>query len=102
MRLSFNDVVLDVDNRLVSKSGRKINLQPKLFDLLAFFAQNPNRLIRYQEILVNVWPGVTVSEGSIKVAMCYLRKALGDDIDEYIFSVRKHGYRFVGAVIIRF
>jgi predicted ATPase len=49
-----------------------------------------------------VWPDVTVEEGSLRVHMSALRKALGDGQlgrQRYITNVKGRGYRFVAPVM---
>jgi DNA-binding winged helix-turn-helix (wHTH) protein len=53
------------------------------------------------ELIAQVWPDVTVEEGSLRVHMSALRKALGDgqlDRRRYIANAKGRGYCFVAPV----
>jgi hypothetical protein len=58
-------------------------------------------VIAKQELIDHVWPDVTVEEGSIRVHMAAIRKALGDGQfgNRYIANIKGRGYSFVGTVV---
>jgi Transcriptional regulatory protein, C terminal len=49
----------------------------------------------------HVWSDVTVEEGSLRVHVAAIRKALGDDQfgNRYIANIKGRGYSFVGTVV---
>src|SRR5258707_10140986 len=49
----------------------------------------------------HVWPDVTVEEGSLRVHVAAIRKALGDGQsgNRYIANIKRRGYSFVGTVV---
>jgi len=54
------------------------------------------------ELIAQVWPDVIVEEGSLRVHMSALRKALGDGQiggQRYIANIQRQGYRFVAPVM---
>src|SRR5712672_3986187 len=52
------------------------------------------------ELIARAWPDVTVEEGSLRVHLSALRKALGDGQfgNKYIASIQGHGYSFIAPV----
>jgi TolB-like protein/DNA-binding winged helix-turn-helix (wHTH) protein/Tfp pilus assembly protein PilF len=74
-----------------------VTLPPKAFDTLVFMVRNSGRLMEKDELIKALWPDSFVEEGSLSNNIFVLRKALGED-PQYIETVPKRGYRFVGAV----
>ena len=76
-------------------------LGSRALDILIYLAERPGELIAKQELLDRVWSDVTVEEGSIRVHVFAIRKALGDGQfgNRYIANIRGRGYSFVGTVV---
>src|ERR1700724_2803199 len=55
MVLSFSDVEVDLDQRMVRRSGAETRMTRAEFNLLAFFLQNPGRALSRDVILNSVW-----------------------------------------------
>jgi DNA-binding winged helix-turn-helix (wHTH) protein len=53
-------------------------LGSRALDILIYLAEHPGEVIAKQELLDRVWLDVTVEEGSIRVHVFAIRKALGD------------------------
>jgi DNA-binding winged helix-turn-helix (wHTH) protein len=45
MRYAFEDCVLDLRRRELSKGGQPVDLEPQVFDLLAFLIRNRDRVV---------------------------------------------------------
>lgn len=54
-RLIFEDIVMDMDSREVIRSGHRLELTAKEFDLLHLFMQNPKRLLTRDLIMDKIW-----------------------------------------------
>ncbi|WP_018753090.1 response regulator transcription factor [Paenibacillus sanguinis] len=54
-RLIFEDVVMDLDSREVMRSGQRLELTAKEFELLHLFMQNPKRLLTRDLIMDKIW-----------------------------------------------
>jgi DNA-binding winged helix-turn-helix (wHTH) protein/Tol biopolymer transport system component len=100
--LRFGPVRLIPFERIVLKDGEPVTLTPKAFDLLAYMASHPGRLLSKDELLRAVWPDVTVEESNLSYNVFAIRRALGEDDDgkRYIETVPKRGYRFVPHVTV--
>src|SRR5262249_7084478 len=64
-------------------------------DLLALLVQRAGQVVANDELMAQVWPNVHVDEGSLRVHVAALRKALGDG---YIANAPGRGYSFVAPV----
>lgn len=54
-RLSFEDIILDLDSREVLRAGQRLELTAKEFELLYLFMQNPKRLLTRDLIMDKIW-----------------------------------------------
>jgi Tol biopolymer transport system component/DNA-binding winged helix-turn-helix (wHTH) protein len=99
-RFRFADVELDLGRFEVTRSGRRLGLEPKAVDVLRFFVERPGRLLTRDELLDGVWPGVAVTPNALTRVVAQLRRELGDDAAEarYIETVPTRGYRFIAVV----
>jgi DNA-binding winged helix-turn-helix (wHTH) protein/Tol biopolymer transport system component len=99
--LRFGPVTLIPAERLVLKDGRSVPLTPKAFDLLAFMAAHPGRLLTKDELMQAVWPDAIVEESNLSYNVFAIRKALGEgeETERYVETVPKRGYRFLPQVI---
>ncbi len=97
--LEFDDFMLDVDGRALSRRGEPVHLTPKLLDTLILLVERRGETVTKDEILQRIWPGLVVEEGGLTRNISLLRKALGEeDGGRYIATIPKQGYRFVVAV----
>ena len=76
-------------------------LGSRALDVLVYLAERPGEVIPKKELMDHVWPGVTVEEGSLRVHVAAIRKALRDGQfgSRYIANIKGRGYAFVGTVI---
>ncbi len=98
--VTFGPVTLVPGERAVLKDGRPVALTPKAFDLLAYLAANPGRLLTKDELMREVWPDTVVEESNLASNVFAIRRALGESADgeRYIETVPKRGYRFIAPV----
>ncbi|WP_059046303.1 response regulator transcription factor [Paenibacillus rubinfantis] len=54
-RLIFEDIVMDLDSREVTRGGQRLELTAKEFELLHLFLQNPKRLLTRDLIMDKIW-----------------------------------------------
>ncbi len=94
-RLAFDDLELDLLARRVTRSGRRIDLQPREFRLLEFMMRHIGQVVTRTMLLEGVWdyhfdPGTNV----IDVHVSRLRKKLDDGgARPLLHTVRGAGYR---------
>ncbi|HEY8411526.1 MAG TPA: alpha/beta fold hydrolase, partial [Pyrinomonadaceae bacterium] len=94
---SFDVFRVDPAERLLFKENREVPLTPKVFDTLLVLLENSSHVLTKQELMQKVWPDSFVEENNLAQNISILRKALGE---QYIQTVPKRGYRFVGAVSV--
>src|SRR5678816_1169268 len=96
----FGPYVLNMVQRVLTRSGETISLTPKATDLLALLVENAGQLLEKEELLKAIWPDTFVEEGNVSQAIFQLRRALGDNrsTPKYIETVTRRGYRFISPV----
>lgn len=94
-KLEFDDVVIDIKGRIVTKKGVQIDLSPKEFDLLVTLAENEGRVMSREYLLSHVWgEDFYGDDRTVDVHIRWLREKLEDDPSnpKYIQTVRGIGY----------
>jgi DNA-binding winged helix-turn-helix (wHTH) protein len=95
----FGPFRLEPDERRLVRDSQTIPLTPKALDLLVILVQNAGSLLKKEDLLERMWPGVFVEEVNLAQNVSALRKALGGDGREaFIQTVAGTGYRFVASV----
>jgi predicted ATPase/DNA-binding winged helix-turn-helix (wHTH) protein len=99
--LKFGPFELSVSERLLRRDREVLPLGSRALDILVYLAERPGEVIAKQELIDYVWPDVTVEEGSLRVHVAAIRKALGDGQfgNRYIANIKGRGYSFVGTVV---
>ena len=87
--------------RVLLRDEAVVDLSPKLFDMLLYLIEHPDRVVGKEELMSALWPGRIVEEGNISQIVYGLRKALGNqgDMGRCIATVPGHGYRFTAPVL---
>src|SRR6267143_226663 len=101
--LTFGPFELSSSERVLRREGEALPLGGRALDILIYLAERPGEVIAKQELMDHVWSDVTVEEGSIRVHVAAIRKALGDGQfgNRYIANIKGRGYSFVGNVVSR-
>jgi two-component system KDP operon response regulator KdpE len=90
-------LTIDLDARRVIINGQLVKMTPTEFQLLAYLAKNPGRVLTLQQILENVW-GWEYQDSLeyVHVYMSHLRKKIEEDPKQprYIMTEYGIGYRF--------
>jgi predicted ATPase/DNA-binding winged helix-turn-helix (wHTH) protein len=100
-KLRFGPFELSIGERLLRRDGQVLPLGGRALDILIYLADRPGEVIAKQELIDHVWSDVTVEEGSLRVHVAAIRKALGDGQfgNRYIANIKARGYSFVGTVV---
>jgi DNA-binding winged helix-turn-helix (wHTH) protein/tetratricopeptide (TPR) repeat protein len=89
---------IDLLARELRVAGRVCAVEPRVFALIAYLAQRPDRVVTRQELLRGVWPDQRVSDAALARAVMKARQVLGDTGESSpIRTVPRVGYRFVAA-----
>lgn len=96
----FNGVSLDPATRELQRDDCRIDVEPKVLDLLICLIENRDRALDKDELQERVWPGLIVTEASLTRCVMKARRAVGDESKPYrvIRTVHGYGYRFVGEL----
>ncbi|GAA3342640.1 response regulator transcription factor [Actinoplanes sp. NPDC048791] len=89
---------VDVGERSASLADQPLALTRKEFDLLAYLAARPGRVVSRRELLEEVWRQPSVGEDqTIDVHLYWLRRKLGESAAKprYLRTVRGVGFRLV-------
>ena len=96
-RLRVADLVIDVPDRRVRRAGHEIELTATEFNLLAFLAANPRRVLSRAQILDEVWEqGFEGESNIVDIYISYLRKKIDCFEPPLIRTVRGVGYTLRG------
>jgi DNA-binding winged helix-turn-helix (wHTH) protein len=101
MRLVWSEYELDEERFELRRGGAKVPVQPKVLELLLTLVRARDRVVLRRELFDAIWPGLTVSEASLSRAILEARRAIGDDLQQALVTVRGRGFRFVLDVIER-
>lgn len=86
----------------ISRNGRQLTLEPRLIDLLVFFAQHSGEVLSRDELIDNVWKRSIVTNHVVTQSISELRKSLKDNDEDspvYIATVPKRGYKLMVPLI---
>src|ERR1700751_2355451 len=99
--LRFGPFELSIRERMLRREGEVLPLGDRALDILNYLVERPGEVISKQELIDHVWSDVTVEEGSLRVHISAIRKALRDGQfgNRYIANVKGRGYSFVGSVV---
>src|ERR1700692_2177602 len=100
-KLRFGPFERSTRERVLRRAGAVLPLGSRALDILIYLAERPGEVIAKQELMDHVWSDVTVEEGSLRVHVAAIRKALGDGQfgNRYIANIKGRGYSFVGTVV---
>jgi len=103
-KVSFEPFELDAHSGELYKHRLKLKLQGHPIQILAMLLERPGELITREEIQQKLWPRESETfvdfEHGLNTAVRKLRQALGDEAEtpQYIETLPRRGYRFVGEV----
>jgi two-component system KDP operon response regulator KdpE len=95
-RVTVGDLTIDYDRRRLLRGDEEIRLTPKEFELLAFLARNPDRVLTHRAILKEIWGANAVDQPEhLWVLVAQLRKKIELDPSHprYLLSEPWVGYR---------
>lgn len=94
--IAVGDFRIDLQTRVVSVAGKEVHLTPKEFDLLAYMARRPEKVLTHTTLLKAVWGPQSVQQPEyLRVFINQLRKKIEpDETPRYILTEPWVGYRF--------
>ena len=96
-KIRTGQITMDTESRQVFFGKSPVHIGPTEYRLLEFFMTHTKRVFTRTQLLDHVWgTNVYLEERTVDVHIRRLRKILATgDLDQYIQTVRSHGYRFV-------
>ncbi|MEX0915412.1 MAG: winged helix-turn-helix domain-containing protein [Wenzhouxiangellaceae bacterium] len=93
----FGEYELCVQTRELLHNGKRVEIQERIFCLLAFLIENRDRAVSKEELVAAIWEDKPISETVIPRAIMKARRAVGDDgtPPSTIRTIRGYGYRFM-------
>ena len=99
----FGAYEFDTDRRVLCLAGTPVDLEPKVFDLLAYLIQHHDQFVSREKLYAQLWSQQFVSEAALTYCIAEARKAVGDNgrAQRVIKTVHGRGYRFIAPVARR-
>lgn len=100
-KIRLGEIVIDFDERTVSKESTSTHLTPKELDLLRYLTQHANEVLSHRELLQAVWgPDYGDQVDYLRVFVKNLRKKMEQNPEhpQYITTEPWVGYRLKGTV----
>src|ERR1700737_1183099 len=76
--ICFGPFRLLAAERVLEKGGVRVRLGSRALDILIALVERPTEVVSQRELIERVWPDLAVDEGSLRVHISALRKALGE------------------------
>lgn len=96
--LSFSDVEVDLQRRVVKRKGDEVKFTRAEYNLLAFFLQNPDRALSRDVLLNSVWGYDSFpNTRTVDAHVVRLRQKLEPEPEapRYFVTIHGVGYRFI-------
>ena len=101
--IRFGAFELDIEGRVLRKSGMRVRLGGQPMEILLLLAGRPGEVVSRDELRQRLWPGDQVVDFDVglSTAMRKLRDALRDTADRprFIETLPRRGYRFIAPVV---
>jgi DNA-binding winged helix-turn-helix (wHTH) protein len=95
----FDQFQLDETDRILTKSGKRIQIPPKVFDTLLALVQKSGQIADKEYLIGKIWPTTFVEENNLNKTVSAVRKVLGDSEGrKFIETIPKRGYLFSAEI----
>src|SRR5215813_2981621 len=94
----FADFTLDLQRGCLRRDGHEVKLRPKSYETLKYLVENPGRVLTKDELLRAIWPDSFVTDDSLVQCLREVRRALGDESQQYLKTLPRRGYIFDAEV----
>uniref|UniRef100_UPI002147E567 winged helix-turn-helix domain-containing protein n=1 Tax=Tahibacter caeni TaxID=1453545 RepID=UPI002147E567 len=98
--LRFGAFELDPAARELRRDGERLELPSSAFDGLVYLIRHRDRAVGRDELMAAIWGRADVADSLLGQTLVRLRRTLGDsgDTQQWIRTVPRFGYRWIGAV----
>src|SRR6516164_6111116 len=96
----FADCELSIERIELQRAGKIVDMEPQVFDVLAYLLRHRERVVPKTELLDQIWGNRFVSESALSSRIKSARRAVGDTgrDQRVIQTIYGRGYRFVADV----
>lgn len=96
----IDDWIINPAEGVLTRGDEIVHLEPRVMDVLVYFASRPGEVISRGELERDVWHGALVGYDAVSATIIKLRKAFNDNAKEprFIATVPKKGYQLVASV----
>src|SRR5215468_8801151 len=96
----FGDCELSVERIELRRAGKIVDMEPQVFDVLAYLLRHRERVVPKTELLDQIWGNRFVTESALSSRIKSARRAVGDTgrDQRIIKTIHGRGYRFVADV----
>ena len=96
----IEDWIINPAEGVLTRGDELVHLEPKVMDVLVYFASRPGEVISRAELERDVWHGALVGYDAVSATIIKLRKAFSDNAKEprFIITFPKKGYQLVASV----
>ena len=97
----FGDCELSVERIELRRAGKIVDMEPQVFDVLAYLLRHRERVVPKTELFDQIWGNRFVSESALSSRVKSARRAVGDTgrDQRMIKTIYGRGYRFVADVV---
>ena len=94
IRVKCGDIIVNTNDRSVTRAGRSIELTAREYVLFLYLIRNKNTVLTRQQIEANVWSADSdIASNIVDVYIRFIRKKLnGPNEEDFIHAVRGVGY----------
>src|SRR5262245_44495119 len=98
--IRFADCELSVERIELRRAGKIVDMEPQVFDVLAYLPGHRDRVVRKTELLDQSWRNRCGTESALSSRIKSARRAVGDTgrDQRIIKTIHGRGYRFVADV----
>jgi DNA-binding winged helix-turn-helix (wHTH) protein len=97
----FGPFHLDRQRQQVYRSGSKLRLQGKVYQVLLVLIQNQGEVVTREQLKHSLWPADTHVnyDANVNTTVNKLRQALGESTEKPVFieTIPRRGYSFIGS-----
>ena len=100
VEIGFGDCELSVERIELRRAGQIVDMEPQVFDVLAYLLRHRERVVPKAELFDQIWGNRFVSESALSSRVKSARRAVGDTgrDQRVIKTMYGRGYRFVADV----
>jgi DNA-binding winged helix-turn-helix (wHTH) protein len=99
--LVFDRYQLDIRRRVLLENGRHVKLGSRGLSILIVLAQRAGQTVSKRELVSLIWPDAFVVDGTLRVHISALQRALGKSEwgGRFVENISGQGYRLTEPVV---